>query len=337
MHHPDMQPGWIDAPHRGVSLGRFALESGAHIDDLFVSYVVHGNLDDRTRPVVLGLCAIGSTHHRLDFLIGAGRALDPSRTTVIVVDALGNGLSSSPSNSSTQGGTQFPHFTIRDMMRSQKALLDHLGIEALDAVVGASMGGMQALQWGVSYPRFMKTLVALVPMAKTTPWSQAINHAGRRALETSGGDWSAWLAVMHVLAMRTPERFAEDVAQAGSTHAWFEQRAAWFRKQRFDALDWIYQSHAYDAHDVGTSPGFDGDTAKALASIAAPTLIGVPALDLYNPVEAGEWAAAQIRHGRLLRVPSMSGHMAASDADPAAAARLNGEIASFMCNIEALP
>jgi len=330
MRHPDMQSGWIDAPHRGVSLGRFALESGEHLDDLVISYVVHGDLADRARPVVLGLCAIGSTHHRLDFLIGNGRAFDPADVTVIVADALGNGLSSSPSNSATQPGARFPRFTIRDMVNSQKALLDHLGIDMLTAVVGASMGGMQALQWGVSYPHAMEKLVALVPMAKTSAWSQAVNHAGRCALETSNGDWRAWLAVMHVLAMRTPARFAQDVAQAGGTRAWFDTRAAWFRTQRLDPLDWIWQSHAYDAHDVGTTPGFGGDTARALAAIDAQTLIGVPELDLYNPVEEGAQAAAQVRNATLLRVPSTSGHMMASDADPASAAQLNAAIASFM-------
>ena len=330
MRHPDMQPGWIDAPHRCASLGRFGLESGEHIDDLLMSYVVHGDLDDRARPVVLGLCAIGSTHHRLDFLIGTGRALDPANVTVIVADALGNGLSSSPSNSATQAGARFPRFTIRDMVNSQKAFLEHLGVDMLEAVAGASMGGMQALQWGVSYPRTMQKLVALVPMAKTSPWSQAVNHAGRRALEASNGDWSAWLAVLHVLAMRTPEGFAQDVAQAGSTLAWFEKRAAWFRTQRLDPLDWIWQSHAYDAHDVGTTPGFGGDTARALASIEAPTLIGVPELDLYNPVEEGARAATHMRHATLLRVPSTSGHMMASEGDPASAAQLNADIAAFM-------
>ncbi|BAO90843.1 alpha/beta fold hydrolase [Caballeronia cordobensis] len=329
MSHPDMQPGWIDAPHRCASLGRFRLESGEYIDDLLMSHVVHGDLDDRSRPIVLGVCAIGSTHHRLDFLIGAGRAFDPARVTVIVADALGNGLSSSPSNSATQGGSSFPRFTIRDMVNSQKALLDHLNIDTLDAVAGASMGGMQALQWGVSYPRFMKKLIALVPMAKTTAWSQAVNQAGRRALETSG-DWRAWLAIMHVLAMRTPERFEEDAALAGGVHAWLDKRAAWFRTQRLDPLDWIWQSHAYDAHDVGTTSGFEGDTARALASIEAHTLIGVPALDLYNPVEEGVRAAQQIGNATLLRVPSTSGHMMASEADAASAAQLNAEIASFM-------
>ncbi|MDQ7976345.1 alpha/beta fold hydrolase [Paraburkholderia sp. SARCC-3016] len=339
MGHPPLQPGWIDAPHRHAALGRFALESGESIDDLRVSYVVHGDPDDRSKPVILGLCAIGSTHHRLDFLIGAGRAFDPSRFTIVVVDALGNGLSSSPSNSATQPRSRFPRFTIGDMVSSQKRLLEHLRIDALHTVAGASMGGMQALQWGVQFAGLMSHIVALVPMAKTAPWAQAMNHAGRLALANAnpemarGGaatDWSAWVGVMHVFANRTPQRFASDAAQAGSVDAWLQQRAQWWSAQQYDPLDWTYQSWAYDAHDVGNTPGFGGDTARALASITARTMIGVPRLDLYNPVEDGEWAAHQIPGSTLLRLPYDSGHMAASEADPAAAQFLNVEIGRFI-------
>lgn len=332
--HPPMQPGWIDTPHRGAALGRFALESGEAIDDLHVSYVVHGDLADKSKPVVLGLCAIGSTHHRLDFLIGAGRALDPARYTIVVVDALGNGLSSSPSNSPTQPREQFPRFAIRDMVRSQKRLLDHLRVESLHGVVGASMGGMQALQWGVSFPQFMSHLVALVPMARTAPWAQAINETARLALRPAGAgasaeiDWSAWVAVMQILAMRSPTRFAVDTAQV-SVQDWLARRTDWWREQQLDPLDWIYQSWAYDAHDVGTTPGFEGDTARALAAITAKTLIAVPRIDLYNPVEEGIWAAQHIANCRLVQLPSDSGHLAASEADPEAAREIDREIGAF--------
>ncbi|WP_454726746.1 MULTISPECIES: alpha/beta fold hydrolase [Cupriavidus] len=333
--HPPLQDGWIDAPHRHAALGRFPLESGEAIDDLHLSYVVHGDLDDKSRPVVLGLCAIGSTHHRLDFLIGAGRALDPARYTTIVVDALGNGLSSSPSNSATQPGDRFPRFTIRDMVRSQALLLGHLGIASLHAVAGASMGGMQALQWGVSFPHAMSRLIALVPMAKTAPWSQAINEAGRLALraDTPGApartDWTAWVAVTHILAMRSPTRFAADTAQTGMQD-WLARRTAWWRQQQADPLDWIYQSWAYDGHDVGTTPGFGGDTARALAAIRARTWIGVPQIDLYNPVEDGIWAAQHIADCQLVRLPSQNGHLAASEADPETARRIDREIGAFL-------
>lgn len=342
MAHPPLAPGWIDAPHHVAALGRLPLELGDAINDLRISYVVHGSLDDRTKPVVFGLCAIGSTHHRLDFLIGAKRALDPSYYTIVVIDALGNGLSSSPSNSLTQPGERFPRFTIRDMVTSQRMLASHLRIDAVHAIVGPSMGGMQVLQWGVSYPDFASRLVALVPMAKTAPWSQAINHAGRlalvhaRDLATPEARWEAWVTIMTAFAQRSPTRLAADVAGAASdgvtsdTLAWLAERTRLMAAQQHDPLDWIYQSYAYDAHDVGTSPGFCGDTQKALASIRAHTLIAVPSLDLYNPSEAGLWAAQQIKCAELLRLPFDSGHLAASEAEPQAGAQLNDAIGRFL-------
>ena len=179
--HPPMQPGWIDAPHHHVALGELRLESGEAIRDCTVSYVVHGPQDApgvpaAGAPVVLALSAVASHHHRLDFLLGPGRALDTSRFAVVAVDALGNGLSSSPSNSVAQPGTAFPRFTIRDMVASQAMALDALGVGALHAVVGASMGGMQALQWAVSHPARVGRMVAMTPMARTTPWAAAVNE-----------------------------------------------------------------------------------------------------------------------------------------------------------------
>jgi homoserine O-acetyltransferase len=68
------------------------------------------------------------------------------------------------------------------MVASQKLLLDHLGIEHLVAVIGPSMGGMQTLQWGVSYPDMMDSLVAIVPLAKTPGWTVAVLEASRKAI-----------------------------------------------------------------------------------------------------------------------------------------------------------
>src|SRR5207253_1184796 len=108
-------------------------------------------------------------HHRLDFMIGSGKALDTDRYFVVCTDAIGNGLTTSPSTSTAQPRMRFPRYTIRDMVRSQHRLLtEHLKIDHVVAVVGPSMGGMQALQWGVSHPKFMDSLVALVPLARDT-------------------------------------------------------------------------------------------------------------------------------------------------------------------------
>lgn len=342
--HPPMEPGWVNAPHYAVDLGAFQLESGQVIDDFSVSFAAHGDLLDQSLPVVIALCAIGSTHHRLDFLIGAGRALDPKRMRIIAIDAIGNGLTTSPSNSRWQAGMAFPRFTIRDMVRSQRALLERLGISEITAVIGASMGGMQALQWAVSYPELVEKIVAMTPMARTTPWAAAINEAARQNLlsklrnakaGTTGYPpdvWDGWVPIMQLLAMRTPMQADQEMTDASGFKAWLVNRTEWWKRQRFDPLDWIYQSWAYDHHDVGETPGFGGDTVKSLRSVEAQTLILAPRLDLYNSTESARWAANLIARCQYSELDTIWGHMMASAEDRVAARILNAEIGKFLQN-----
>jgi homoserine O-acetyltransferase len=331
-----MQAGWIDAPHHHVALGDFALESGDAIRDCRVSYVVHGpqripGVPAAGVPVVLALPAITSTHHRLDFLMGAGHALDPAHMAIVAVDAIGNGLATSPSNSALQPGEAFPAYTIRDLVASQAALLDALGVGTLHAVVGASMGGMQALQWAVSQPARVARVVAMTPMARTTPWAAAINECARRALTVGGlRAWDAWVPLMQLLSGRTPACVDAAFEGPGEAIAWIEDRTAWWAAQGYAPVDWLYQSRAYDAHDVGGTPGFDGDTGAALASIRARTLIAAPTLDLYNPAQAARWAAARIPGARFVSLETDWGHQSASAADAASAALLDAEIAALL-------
>ncbi|SMF38964.1 homoserine O-acetyltransferase [Tistlia consotensis] len=322
--HPRPPGAFVDAPHRLAALGDLALESGEVIRDFGQSYVTHGRLDADGGNAILVCAAIGSTHHRLDFLIGPGRALSPERFFVVAVDPIGNGLSSSPSNSRRQPGMDFPRFSIRDMVRAQARLLrERLGIERLAAVVGASMGGMQALQWAVSEPGMVSAVAAMTPMARTHPWSVAVNETTRRCLladrawtgrgfaRRPDDGWRAWVGALQLLANRTPAALAEGFGSLAEVVAWLDGRCEQQAAQGFDAHDWLYQSWAYDGHDVGTTPGFDGDTAGALASIRARTLILAPRLDLYNPVEAARFAAEHIRGSRLVELPSNLGHQAA--------------------------
>ena len=185
MNHPPLAPGHLDAPHRAFALGDLVLESGETIVDYRQSFVVHGALNADRSNAILVCPALTATHHRLDFLIGEGNALDPARWCIVAADPIGNGLSTSPSNSATQPGMRFPRFALRDMVAAQRRLLtEHLGIDRLHAVVGASMGGMQALQWGVSHPGFMRRVVAMTPMARTAPWAALVLAASGGAGES---------------------------------------------------------------------------------------------------------------------------------------------------------
>ena len=132
-----------DAAHRHASFGDFRLESGEVIHDFRLSYVTHGALNDARDNAILVTVSLTGNHHRLDFLIGPGKALDTDRYFVVCVDPIGNGLTTSPSNSARQPGMAFPRFGLRDMVASQLRLLHgEMGLTALAAIVGASMGGM---------------------------------------------------------------------------------------------------------------------------------------------------------------------------------------------------
>jgi homoserine O-acetyltransferase len=116
--HTPQQP-----PHQSFGEGDLKLESGEAIRDFSISYVTHGKLNERKSNAILMVTALGGNHHRIDFLIGPGKALDTDRYFIICTDAIGNGLSTSPSNSKMQPRMSFPKYAIRDMVESQYRLL----------------------------------------------------------------------------------------------------------------------------------------------------------------------------------------------------------------------
>ncbi len=136
-------------PHQNFEMGDLKLESGDTIKNFAISYVTHGKLNAEKSNAILMVAAIGGNHHRNDFLIGPGKAFDPTKYFIVATDAIGNGLTTSPSNSKAQPGTQCPHFAIRDMVQSQHRLLvEQIGVSHIVAVAGASMGGSRCFNGG---------------------------------------------------------------------------------------------------------------------------------------------------------------------------------------------
>ena len=321
---------------QAFEIGDLVLESGEVIEDCRVSACILGM--DRPTRTVLTTASIAGTHRRLDFLIGPGRALDTDRYRIIATDALGNGLSSSPSNSTAQPGTGFPGFTIRDMVESQAVLLDHLNIDRIDLVIGASMGGMQALQWAVSHPTRVQSVVAITPMARSTAWSRSVNAVSRQLLVSDRGwtqgavdakTWHGWAALMSIIAGRTPDSISAEFP-TDDADALLNQEQASILERNLDPRDWIWQTHAYDGHDVGQTPGHDGGTAKALSTIDVPVLVLAAPGDLYNPEAAARWAAEQIPAAEYLEIPSVHGHQAGASRSDRDVEFMNREVSRFL-------
>jgi homoserine O-acetyltransferase/O-succinyltransferase len=337
--HTQQQP-----PHQLFGEGDLKLESGEVIRDFSISYVTHGKLNDKKSNAILMVTALGGNHHRIDFLIGPGKALDTDRYFIICADAIGNGFSTSPSNSKAQPRMSFPKYAIRDMVESQYRLLkEKFGIEHVFAVVGPSMGGMQALQWGVSHPDFMDALVAMVPLAKTPAWSVAVVEASRKAIMNDpawkDGNYDSppekgvrlWRDILNLLSARTPDMYSAQFKNGIDALSWMEAQETAALKA-FDANDYIFQTWAYERHDVGTTPGFGGDTAGALASIKAKTLILTGTKDLLNPEFEPLEAGKNIKGVRMVTISpgTVTGHASAGGFNPADVEFLNREITGFL-------
>jgi homoserine O-acetyltransferase len=205
------------------------------------------------------------------------------------------------------------------------------------------MGGMQVLQWGVSHPDYMDALVAMVPLTKTPAWTVAVLEASRKAIMTDpawkDGNYEAppekgvrlWRDILSLLAARTPDLYSAQFKNGMDALPWMAQQETAALKA-FDANDWIYQTWAYERHDVGATPGFHGDTAKALASIKARTLILTGTKDLLNPEFEPQQAGKNIPDVKLITISpgTVTGHAAAGGAIPADVEFLNRETGAFL-------
>jgi homoserine O-acetyltransferase/O-succinyltransferase len=213
------------------------------------------------------------------------------------VDAIGDGVSTSPSNSAAQPRMRFPKFTIRDMVNSQHAMLTRvLGLERLRAVMGISMGGMQTFEWAVAYPDFLEKGIPIVGSPQMTSFDLLLWQAELNAIEGdkewNGGDYAGCpalkaLADIHHLAISTPQRLVHDTKAAV-----FPIYRALVEKNgpdRFDANNWVRQLQAMMSHDVAAATG--GSLEKAAARVKARLLVIVASQDhMVNPATAIEFA-----------------------------------------------
>jgi homoserine O-acetyltransferase len=167
-----------------INIGDFKTVEGKTIKNCKLGYRTFGNLNsDKSNVVLLTTWFGGSTADIVNFGI-LDRTMDTTALYIIAVDALTNGVSSSPSNSEN-----FPAVTIHDMVNSQYQLLTkHLSITHLKAVMGFSMGAMQALRWSVDFPQYMDKIISIVGTPKQSFYDLLLWNTQIKLIENAGKD-----------------------------------------------------------------------------------------------------------------------------------------------------
>ena len=330
------------------------LESGRILEPYDIAYETYGELNEAKDNVVLVCHALSGSHHAAgqyegdrkpgwwDGLIGDGKAIDTTKHFVICTNVIGScfgstGPMSEMTPSEERYRLRFPVVTIKDMIRAQRHLLSSLGIYRVKAVIGGSMGGMQALQFAVDYPNFAQKIIALAATYATRPWTIAFNkvaiEAIRRDPRFKNGNYDPdafkeegldGLAVGRIAGhisylspMSMDKKFGRNyVATDGlfelfgryEVERYMEYNTANFARM-FDPLSYLYIVKAINTFNL--SRGYDS-LYEAIKRIKAEThLISFKADYLFFPEEMEHIAKMMQRNGQAhtyLEVDSDYGH-----------------------------
>lgn len=275
------------------------LDSGTRLDHLQIAYQTYGTLNaDRTNAILLGHALTGDQHagnvHPItgkpgwwSTLVGPGKPIDTDRYFVICSNVLGGCMGTTgPASTNPETGKPYgldlPVITVRDMVRAQARLLDHLGIETLFSAIGGSMGGMQVLQWAATYPDRVFCALPIAAGARHTSQNIAFHEVGRQAVMADpawcGGRYlddgespRKGLAVArmaaHITYLSEPalhRKFGRNLQDREKPTFGFDadfQIESYLRHQgmtfvdRFDANSYLYLTRAMDYFDLAEDYG----------------------------------------------------------------------------------
>lgn len=342
---------------------RFPLDGGGALAEVTVAYETWGELNaDASNAVLVCHAWTGDSHVRgpsghghpsagwWEDAVGPAGPIDTDRYFVVCANVLGGcqgstGPASIDPSTGRPYGSSFPVVTIRDMVRAQASLADRLGVKTWAAVVGGSMGGMQAIEWAITYPARVRSLVAVATCAQSTAQQIALGAVGRRAIRLDpkwrGGDYydaepgdgpHEGLATARMLAQimfRSDEvytqRFGRQLAPGDRPPP--ERRFDLWQRfeveryldhhgdklvRRFDANSYLVITKAMDLHDVGRGRG---GLEAAMRRIAVPVLsIGVSSDVLYPTYQQKQIHSLVVGHehgevkSRYVEIDSPDGH-----------------------------
>lgn len=255
-------------------LGDLPLQSGGSLPGCRITYRTYGQLNADKSNVILIPTWYNGRSEDLARFVGPGRLVDDAVYYVIVVDALGNGSSSSPSNHASLRGNGFPNITIRDMVESQHQLLTrHLGIQHVHAVIGISMGGMQVYEWMAAYPNFMNKAVPIVATPEMTEKDIKLWTSHFKIFNRAGGGVEVGSDEMGDEIPKEPEAKKTILEQVMGMA---RQGMDMYRRFR-DPFNPLKQFEAIRSHSIGRP--FNNSLAEASKRIRVPFLTIIASSD----------------------------------------------------------
>lgn len=317
----------VQGPYELISIGELRLENGGVIPGCRLAVATRGTLNDARDNAILITTWFSGTHQTwLDSYVGPEHALDPAKYFIVVVNQIGNGLSTSPHNTTDTAiaMSKFPELSIGDDVVAQERLLrEHFGIENLHAVVGASMGAEQTYEWIVRFPEKVGRAAPIAGTARTTPHDQMFTEALTEAITSDPGYRDGEYAENTEVADGLRRHARLWMLLGLSTEFW--KREAW-RLLGFDSREAVVSgffeplfagmdpnalrvmARKWRNGDVSRHTG--GDLAAALGRITARTFVMPIDEDMFFPVRDVREEQEMIPGSELRVIEDVAGHFA---------------------------
>ncbi len=302
------------AQQKFAEIGNLKLISGGVVENCKIGFRTFGKLNQDSSNAIIFPTWFEGTTDDISHLIQKYSFLDTTKYFIIAVDALGNGVSSSPSNYNIYKIKSFPEITIRDMVNSQhKFITEKMKLNHLFAAVGGSLGAMQVLEWSVAYPDFVSNVVAYVGTPKMSTYDLLWINAQLNIIETgkkygvTEKEIRKSLAMMMAGIAKTPDYFVEKIKPQD-----FPNYINNFDKEysnNFTLEDYEFHLKAISNHDI--SKKFGGTMEETAQQIKTKLFFIISETDLLiDPSETKRFA--ELTKSKILLLNNNCGHLAVS-------------------------